>query len=126
MVFAKGTRFEVRCVEGGWQSDFASVLSLLVAGKRNSAGTQLATRFERLANGMQLRNPDYMETEGKLPNGKRFYAVKAGGAKIRAYFWYSNKHKGVIYISHFAYKKQRKLSTSDSNRVKRNWKSVEE
>ena len=63
----------------------------------------MAARRKHLADRGQLRSPDHWNTEGRLPDGKHFFAIKAD--KIRAYGWYSVRHKGVFYISHFAFKK---------------------
>lgn len=77
-----------------------------------------------LAETGRLRSPDYWNTEGDLPNGKKFYAIKAD--RIRAYGWFSNRDRGVFYISHFAFKKGKKLAAEDTNRVIRNWRAIEE
>ena len=77
-----------------------------------------------LADKAQLRSPDHWNTEGETPDGKRFYAIKVD--KIRAYGWFSIRHKGVFFISHFAFKKGQKLASSDANRVIANWRKFEE
>ena len=70
----------------------------------------------------QLRSPDYWNTEGILPDGKHFYAIKVD--RLRAYGWFSRRDKGVFYISHFAYKKGQKLSPEDANKVISNWRKI--
>jgi len=45
-------------------------------------------------------------TEGRLPDDKHFYAIKVG--KLRAYGWFSSRHKGVFFISHFCVQKRTK------------------
>lgn len=84
----------------------------------------MTARRHMLADKGQLRSPDYWNTEGDLPNLKKFYALKAD--KIRAYGWFSGRHKGVFYISHFAFKKGQKLAASDTHRVIENWRQIEE
>jgi len=83
----------------------------------------MAARVQTLANEGRLRSPDYFNTEGELPDGSRFYAIKVG--KVRAYGWYSNRHKGIFFVSHFAFKKGQKLSSKDTNEVVRNWRAEE-
>jgi hypothetical protein len=84
---------------------------------------QFTARREVLANRGQLRSPDHWNTEGELPNGKHFYAIKAGD--LRGYGWFSDKHKGVFYISHFAFKQGQKLSKKNAGRVAKNWRRIE-
>ena len=84
----------------------------------------MAARREHLANTGPLRSPDHWNTEGELPDGKHFYAIKVG--KIRAYGWFSVRHKGVFYISHFAFKKGQRLAREDCSRVIANWRQIEE
>ncbi len=48
---------------------------------------QLHLKMQRMSNGSRLRNPDHFNTEGSLPDGKKFYAIKQG--KVRAYGWFS-------------------------------------
>ena len=84
----------------------------------------MAARRQYLADHGQLRSPDQWNTEGTLPNGKHFYAIKAD--KIRAYGWFSVRNKGVFYISHFTFKKGQKLASADTNRVIVNWRQIEE
>lgn len=87
------------------------------------AYVQLHVKMQRMAGGARLRNPDHFNTEDTLPDGKKFYAIKQG--KIRAYGWFSNSEKGVFIISHFSYKKSKKLDAADTNRVVDNWKAIE-
>jgi len=84
----------------------------------------MAARRQHLANEGQLRSPDHWNTEGRLPDNKHFFAIKAG--KIRAYGWFSDRNKGIFYISHFAFKKGQKLSREDSHKVIQNWRQIEE
>ncbi|WP_155999749.1 hypothetical protein [Thioalkalivibrio sulfidiphilus] len=99
-------------------------LASITAGKRDGCLARLAARREQLADTGRLRSPDYWNTEGKLPNGKHFYAIKVD--KLRAYGWFSSRFPGVFYISHFAFKKGQKLAQQDTNRVIQNWRRIEE
>jgi hypothetical protein len=92
--------------------------------KRDGCVAKMVARREQLANQGRLRSPDYLETEDNLPNGKHFYAIKVD--RLRAYGWFSSRHKGVFYISHFAFKKGQKLAQKDTDRVIRNWRHIEE
>jgi hypothetical protein len=84
----------------------------------------MLVRREYLANEGRLRSPDHWNTEGTLPDGKLFYAIKAD--RLRAYGWFSGRHKRVFYISHFACKKGQKLAQEDTNQVIKNWRLIEE
>lgn len=108
-----------------WQPpSWLEALQHIPAAKRLGITAKMAARRQYLADHGQLRSPDHWNTEGTLPNGKHFYAVKTD--KIRAYGWFSTRHKGVFYISHFAFKKGQKLASADINRVIANWRQIEE
>lgn len=85
----------------------------------------MRARREQLANEGLIRNREHFNAEDKLPNGNKFYAIKLC-TKVRAYGWFSENHKSVFYISHYAYKNQEKLSSSDKKLVIRNWRKIEE
>ncbi len=93
-------------------------------GKRDGVKARMLARRNYLADGGQLRSPDHWNTEAELPDGKRFVAIKVD--KLRAYGWFSSRHKGVFYISHFAYKRGQKLAAEDTNQVIANWRLIEE
>jgi hypothetical protein len=118
----QGKRLTIRYCHGAAES-LVEVLESLPAKKHPACLAQLVARRNQLAEVGQLRSPDHWNTEGNLPQGSKFYAIKAG--KIRAYGWFSDKHKGVFYISHFIYKDTQKLDKSDLNRVCNNWRKVE-
>jgi hypothetical protein len=99
-------------------------LAHIPAKKHGSIFAKMLARQTILADKAQLRSPDHWNTEGETPDGKRFYAIKVD--KIRAYGWFSIRHKGVFFISHFAFKKGQKLASSDANRVIANWRKFEE
>jgi hypothetical protein len=128
-----GSRLTIRYCEqpaagedpSSWQPpSWREAIDHLPAKKRDGILATMAARREILANKGQLRSPDYWNTEGALPDGKRFFAMKAD--KIRAYGWFSVRHRGVFYISHFAFKKGQKLASRDANRVIANWRCIEE
>lgn len=133
MVEYRGKRLTIRYCEQPETGDapetwrppsLVDALSHLSEAKGKNAMATLIARRNHLADAGQLRFPDFWNTEGVLPNGKHFYAIKAG--KLRAYGWFSNKHNGVFFISHFAFKRQQKLSREDSRLVIRNWRDIEE
>jgi hypothetical protein len=132
MVEFRGTKLTIRYCEqppGGeepatwWPPSWHEALSHIPAGKHKNINAAMAARVQTLANEGRLRSPDYFNTEGELPDGSRFYAIKVG--KVRAYGWYSNRHKGIFFVSHFAFKKGQKLSSKDTNEVVRNWRAEE-
>jgi hypothetical protein len=109
----------------GWvPPSWTEALEHIPVSKRDGIRAKMTARRQVLADKGQLRSPDYWNTEGDLPNGKKFYAIKAD--KIRAYGWFSSRHKGVFYISHFAFKKGPKLAAADTRRVVENWRQIEE
>jgi len=133
MVEYQGTRLNIRYCEQSpvgadpttWQPpSWQEALAHIPLAKRPRITAQMAARREHLAKTGLLRSPDHWNTEGDLPNGKHFYAIKAD--KIRAYGWFSLRDKGVFYISHFAFKKGQKLARADVNRVVANWRQIEE
>ncbi len=95
----------------------------LLAAKVDRVRAQMLARYRHLAKEGNLRSPDHMRREGKLPDGKYFYAIRAGD--IRAYGWFSAKHAGVFYVSHYAFKARRKLSKTNTSRVVSNWNTIE-
>jgi len=120
-----GPRLEIWFVEDDPEQSWKDAMNRWRAKpeQQEKVYAQMFTRLQKLADGGQLRSPDHFNTEGNLPNGKRYYAVKAG--KIRAYGWYSDRHKGVFYVSHFAFKQGKKLSRPDDQQVQGNWHQIE-
>ena len=95
--------------------------------QHNKLIAKMAARIAVLGDGGRLRNPDHFNTEGLLPNGKHFFAIKVshGRHNFRAYGWYSNRHNGSFIISHYAYKKGEKLDSRDTSRVVATWREIE-
>ena len=133
MVDYKGKRLTIRYCEQPSKTEnlktwrppsLQDALSHLLEGKRDKAMATMTARRKHLADNGQLRAPDHWNTEGNLPTGKHFYAIKAG--RLRAYGWFSDKHKSVFFISHFAFKSGKKLTKEDSRLVVRNWRNIEE
>lgn len=128
----RGQRLTIRYCEQPGPGDFSDTwtpeslrdaLTHIDSRKHDACMAKLVARRQRLADVGQLRSPDHWNTEGKLPDGKRFYAIKAD--RIRAYGWFSAHERGVFYISHFAFKKGEKLSDADIDRVATNWRHIE-
>jgi len=92
------------------------------SGVRQQRKSWLKKAFERYVSGERMAKGT-VEDEGKLPNGKKFLAMKR--IPIRAYFWVSDSIPSTIFISHYIYKKNKKLHSADSNKVCRNWKKYE-
>lgn len=133
MVEYQGTRLTLRYCEqppegidpSAWQPpSWLEALRHIPTAKHSGMTAKIAARRQYLADRGPLRSPDHWNTEGILPNGKHFYAIKVD--KIRAYGWFSVRDKGVFYISHFAFKKGQKLASTDTNRVIANWRQIEE
>lgn len=129
----RGTRLTIRYCEQppegvephGWiPPSWQKALQHIPAPKHPSCWAKMLVRREHLANEGRLRSPDHWNTEGMLPDDKHFYAIKVD--RLRAYGWFSSRHKGVFYISHFAYKKGQKLAQEDTNQVIKNWRLIEE
>ena len=129
----RGGRLTIRYCEqpppgsdtGSWMPpSLREALDSIQAVKRGNCLARLTARRQQLADTGRLRSPDYWNTEGELPNGKHFYAIKVD--RLRAYGWFSNRHRGVFYISHFTFKRRQKLAQQDTNRLIQNWRTIEE
>lgn len=119
----QGKRLTVRYCQNAEES-LKEALESLPIKKHSACLAQLVARRNQLADHGKLRSPDHWNTEGNLPNSNRFYAIKVG--KIRAYGWFSDRYKGVFYISHFTYKDTQKLDKSDLKRVCNHWRKIEQ
>lgn len=86
--------------------------------------------WERLADhGKDSLSSENFPSEDYLPshegkNNERFYCFKR--IPLRAYCWFSQKHEGRVYISHFIHKKKQKLDARDTEKVRKNWRRIEE
>jgi hypothetical protein len=123
-----GKRLTIRHVEDQGPDDSAprswdDATDHLLADKADRVKAQVLARYRHLAKEANLRSPDHMRKEGNLPDGKYFYAIRAGD--IRSYGWFSTKHAGVFFVSHYAFKAGRKLSRTNTKRVVSNWKKIE-
>lgn len=132
MLEYSGVRLTIRYCEqpprdadpAAWQPpSWREALEGVPTKRRDGIRAKLVARRRVLADQGLLRTPDHWNTEGDLPDGKRFYAIKADS--LRAYGWFSVRHKGVFYISHFALKQGQKLAKKDANRVLTNWRHIE-
>jgi hypothetical protein len=79
---------------------------------------QLIALFDDWINGSRFHS-GWAEPEGNLTRATKFFAIKR--IPIRAYFWYSKKHKNTIVVSHYVKKIWRKLRPEDTRLVKANW-----
>lgn len=114
-----GSARKIEFCEGAQESRDEALSHFSSQKEAMSAYAQMISRLERLEQGAQLKSPDQMRKEAELPKGY-FYAIKTP-KRLRAYGWYSNTHKGVFFISHFAFKKNQKLDQKDTNKVTANW-----
>lgn len=128
----RGKRLTIRYCEQPGPGDRAhtwmpeslrEALTHIDSRKHDSFKARFVALSRYFADEAPLRVPDRWNTEGELPDGKHFYAIKAD--RIRAYGWFSSQEPGVFYISHFAFKKGAKLAEEDTNRVRRNWRKIE-
>lgn len=117
-----GERFTVVLCDGALES-FQNALSSVPKRKRKSLTNRMIAQIDRLANGDGLSKAHFPK-EAKLPakkgkNAKDFYALKR--IPIRGYCWFSETEPSTIYISHFVFKDQDRLSGSDTQTVHSNW-----
>lgn len=86
------------------------------AHKRETVSNKLQALFNLYEEGHNWRVPNQFNVEGKLDDGRQFYALKV--MQVRCYGWYD---RGNFVISHFIFKKQQKLSKADRDVVQRNY-----
>ncbi len=125
----KGKKLTIRHCEESPENEptpsWNEALEHIDTHKQNTCYAQMKARRDQLADVGVIRNREHFNDEGKLPNNSKFYAIKLC-TKVRAYGWFSKKHKSVFYISHYAYKNQKKLSKLDTDKVISNWRTIEE
>ncbi|MEL3925757.1 hypothetical protein V1481_20700 [Aeromonas enteropelogenes] len=118
----KGAKISLRhCI--GVQVSLEAAVNAIPEHEKRATFAQFVARRDYLIEHGNLRAPEKMNTEGNLPDGSNFYAIKAHD--LRAYGWFSKRHKGVFYISHFICKKRKKLLKADTARVAENWRGIE-
>lgn len=115
-----GLRLKIRYCEADPRESWNEAIGHIEPHRIDSTKAKMTALRKRLADFGKIRSKEHFRTEGDLPDGSHFYALKSH--KIRAYGWFSN---GVFYISHFAYKKGQKLSKADTNKVIANWRKIE-
>lgn len=94
--------------------------------KQVSGKAKMLALCAQLADSGNLRMPEAFNKEARLPDGSNFFAVKTNKSfRLRAYGWYSSRHKATFIISHFAFKKGEKLDDRDTSRVTASWRRVE-
>ena len=113
-----GLRFTVKFCDGAQRSLEKSVQRVAPTQKRKKIIASTKALLVRLSNGQRLA-ADSLVAEGKLPDGKSFKALKK--LPLRCYFWYSNSHKNVMFVSHYVYKDYKKLAQKDTDKVCDNW-----
>ncbi len=120
----RGGKLTIRYCAGAKES---LTVAFAAITEQSHAATKASfkARQDYLKDRGSLRSPDHMNTEAELPDGSKFYAIKTNQG-LRAYGWFSKKHRSVFYISHFICKKRQKLKQEDTNRVIQNWREIEE
>ena len=83
----------------------------------NKANMRLRASLEQLIRRRCEGERIILESEGNLPDGKRFYAIVK--KPIRCYCWIQD---GRFCISHYIHKKWTKLRPEDTERVCKNWR----
>lgn len=116
-----GTKFIVTHCDDAIDS-FYDALSSVESKKAKVMEMQITLQLKRLASGLAMSR-DSFASEGELPNGKKFYALKR--IPIRGYLWQSSKLRLTYYVSHYKYKDHQKLRQKDINKVHANWRKVE-
>lgn len=97
-----------------------AVARKLPVQKANVIEGQLIQLFSDWIDGVRLHG-NWAEPEANLDASTKFFAIKR--IPIRAYFWYSQRHKDTIVISHYVKKTWLKLRQADINRVRKNWRN---
>lgn len=124
----QGERFLVMHCEGALESLDEAMRHITPSKKVQSLRRNLDMQIARLASGDRMSGENF-RTEGNLPkrpgqtSAKKFYALKK--IPIRGYCWFSERHPGTIYISHYIYKDFDDLQAEDIDKVGRNWMKVE-
>ncbi len=124
----KGSKFTVVHCEGALDS-YAAALKSVEARKRKSFTRGIIMQIQRLADGHRMSRENFPQ-EGDLPKkkgqqkAKKFNALKR--IPIRGYCWLSDSHNNTYFISHYVYKNFDDLRESDSNKVRTNWRRIEE
>lgn len=119
-----GSQCAVRGCHGSDASLKEALESVPDAKSSRIAAAKIMSSLKLLSEGVQLRSPDRMRSEGDLPgNAGNFYAVRYVGRSInlRAYIFLCD---GDWWVSHFLNKKADKLSKLDIERVEQNYRSI--
>ena len=117
-----GKKFTIIHCKGAIDS-FEIAIKSVEARKHEIFKANLRAQNHRLADGYRISSNSF-RSEGKLSNGKKFYALKK--IPIRGYCWLSTTKQSTYFISHYMCKKKDKLDRSDTEKVIKNWKRVEE
>lgn len=119
----KGTVYQIIHCEGAIKSFEAELTKHVPSNKHKSLKTRMAVIIKRLGDGHPMSNENFPQ-EGKLPDGSHFRALKK--LPLRAYIWQSKRTPKTYYISHYVYKNYDQLKESDTKKVCKNWKKVED
>lgn len=117
-----GKVFTIKFCQGAEKSLIQAIARVSPTQKKDKLYAKIFVLLKRISNSERLAQGEVV-SEGSLPNKKKFKALKK--IPIRCYFWYSDKHSKVIFVSHFIYKDFDSLSQRDVNKVVSNWKEME-
>lgn len=117
-----GLKFRVIHCRGALDS-LEQALAKRKASEHDGRKRSMVHQIDRLTSGQRLSAKTFV-SEGDLPNGKKFKALKK--QPLRAYLWLSDRVPATYFISHYIYKGKDKLSTKDTNIVCNNWRRIEE
>lgn len=120
----RGQRLTIRYCQGA-EATRTEAMNQIPVHLHATTLAQFTSRRKAFADTGNLRSPEFFNSEGDLPNGKCFWAIKTQ-TRLRAYGWFSSRHRGVFFISHFAFKRGEKLAKADTNIVVANWRRIEE
>jgi hypothetical protein len=117
-----GAKFRVVHCVGALES-LKEALAKRKIGEHDGRKRSIIHQIDRLTSGQRLSASTFV-TEGDLPNGKKFKALKK--QPLRAYLWLSDRVPTTYFISHYIFKDRDKLSANDTHRVCTNWRRIEE
>ncbi|MFH6895118.1 hypothetical protein ACHCAL_13815 [Providencia huaxiensis] len=116
-----GEKFVVTHCDGAIDT-FLESLKSLKDKEAKVMEMKVVLQLKRLADGKAMAKESFV-SEGTLPNGKKFYAIKR--VPVRGYLWLSSKLRCTYYVSHYIYKNHQKLKDKDKDMIHSNWRKIE-
>jgi hypothetical protein len=90
----------------GARKSFERAVLAINPKKREAFTRGILLQFERLLDGQPMSSENF-PSEGKLPDGAKFFAFKR--IPIRGYCWRSSINPDIYYVSHYIAKKQQRF-----------------